>query len=127
MEKIVRDAAIEHATHIKQLVHDPSSFLTELHIQQQQYYSIQWLMHFDLLSQIPLQPHDAPYHTIAAKAQVPEPILRSMARMAMTAGFLCENADGHLSHNALSVSFVEDTHLRVQLKHFLQRHCSDHG
>jgi 6-hydroxytryprostatin B O-methyltransferase len=118
MKKVARDAAIEHATQIKQLVHDPSSFLTELHIQQQQYYSIQWLTHFDVFSQIPTPPHGAPYATVATACKIPEPILRSMARMAMTTGFLCETVEGHLSHNDLSAPFIKDTHLQVQLKHF---------
>lgn len=120
MEKAGRDAVIEHATQIKRLVHDPSSFLTELHIQQQQYYSIQWLTHFDLLIQIPLPPQDISYHTIAAKGKVSEPLLRSMARMAMTTGFLCETPNGRLSHNVLSASFSENTHLQVQLKHLFK-------
>jgi 6-hydroxytryprostatin B O-methyltransferase len=118
MEKTVRDATIEHATQIKQLVHDPSSFLTELHTQQQQYYSIQWLTHFDALSQIPLPPGSISYATLAAEVHVPEAMLRSIARMAMTAGILFEKTDGSLCHNALSTPFVQDPHMRVQLKHF---------
>jgi 6-hydroxytryprostatin B O-methyltransferase len=118
MDKVTRDAAIEHATQIKKLVHDPSSFLTELHIQQQQYHSIRWLTHFDVLSQIPRPSQGVPYPTVAANSKVPEPVLRSMARMAMTAGFLCEDTEGHLCHNDLSAPFVEDAHLRVQLSHF---------
>lgn len=117
MRKAERDAAIEHATQIKQLVRDPSSFLTELHVQQQQYYSIEWLMNFSVLSQVPLPPQATPYSTIATKAKVPESTLRSVARMAMTTGFLCETPDGHLSHNDLSVSFVANIHLRTQLNH----------
>ncbi|KAK8079428.1 hypothetical protein PG997_007246 [Apiospora hydei] len=117
MEKVARDAALEHTAQIRQLVHDPSSFLTDLHIQQQQYYSIQWLSHFNILSNIPLPPHETPYAAIAAMAAVPESTLRSVARMAMTAGFLCETPSGRVSHNALSASFVEDAHMRVQLEH----------
>ena len=117
MKKTERDAVIEHATQIKQLCQDPSSFLTELHVQQQQYYSIQWLTHFDVLSQIPLPPQTAPYREIAMTVKIPESTLRSMARMAMTTGFLCETLDCRLSHNALSASFVTNAHLRTQLKH----------
>jgi 6-hydroxytryprostatin B O-methyltransferase len=118
MEKTARDATIEHASQIKQLVQDPSSFLTELHIQQQQYYSIQWLTHFDILSHIPLPPGSISYATLATKAHAPEAILRSMARMAMTTGFLTEKTDGSLCHSALSTPFVQDPHMHVQLKHF---------
>lgn len=117
MDKVTRDATIEHATQIKKLVQDPSSFLTELHIQQQQYYSIRWLVHFDVLSHIPQSPQDASYRTISEELKIPESILRSTARMAMTAGFLCETSNGRLSHNSLSAPFIEDRHLRVQLKH----------
>ncbi|KAF2724202.1 S-adenosyl-L-methionine-dependent methyltransferase [Polychaeton citri CBS 116435] len=117
MRKAERDAVIEHATQIKQLVHDPSSFLTELHIQQQQYYSIQWLTYFNVLSQIPLPPQAIPYDTVAAKTKVPRSTLCSVARMAMTTDFLCETPDGSLCHSDLSKSFVVDAHLRTQLKH----------
>lgn len=117
MKKESRDEIIEHAAQIKKLVHDPSSFLTELHIQQQQYYSIQWLTHFDILGQIPLSPNEVSYHTVAESRKVPESVLRSVARMAMTTGFLCESPNGNLTHTALSASFVEDEHMRVQLRH----------
>ncbi|KAF5847073.1 hypothetical protein GGP41_003390 [Bipolaris sorokiniana] len=117
MKKEARDEIIEHAAQIKKLIHDPSSFLTELHIQQQQYYSIQWLTHFEVLGQIPLPPNEVSYHTVAESLKVPEPVLRSVARMAMTAGFLGESPNGNLSHTALSTSFVEDEHMRVQLRH----------
>lgn len=117
MNKVARDAVIEHTTQIKQHVQDPSGFLTDLHIQQQQYYSIQWLTRFDVLSHIPLPPHDVAYHTVAEKAKIPESMLRSVARMAMTTGFLCESTNGDLAHNALSAPFIQDQHLRVQLRH----------
>lgn len=106
---------IEHATQMKRLVHDPNSFVTELLVQQQQYYCIEWLCHFDVLSRIPLPPDALPYAEVAARANVPVSTLRSVARMAMTVGFLCETKDGHLSHSPLSASFVENVHLRTEL------------
>jgi len=121
MKKTDRDAVIEHATQIKHLVHDPSSFLTDLLIQQQQYHCIQWLCHFDVLSYIPLPPGALPYAEIAVRAKVPEPTLRSVARMAMTTGLLCETKDGHLSHNSLSAPFVENVHMRTQLLHMVNQ------
>lgn len=121
MKKTDKDAVIEHATQIKHLVHDPSSFLTELLVQQQQYHCIQWLCHFDVLSCIPLPPDALPYAEIAVRAKVPVSTLRSIARMAMTTGFLCETKDGNLSHNSLSAPFVEDFHMRRQLLHMVNQ------
>lgn len=117
MKKEARDEVIEHATQIKKAIHDPSSFLTELHIQQQQYYSLQWLTHFGVLDQIPLPPNTVSYHAVAKSLKIPESVLRSNARMAMTSGFLCESPNCNLSHNTLSASFVEDKHMKVQLSH----------
>lgn len=115
MKKTDRDAIIEHATQMKHLVHDPNSFLTELLIQQQQYYCIRWLCHFDVLSCIPLPPDGLPYAEVAARASVPVSTLQSVARMAMTAGLLCETRDGKLSHSPLSAPFVENVYMRTQL------------
>ncbi|KAM0344479.1 hypothetical protein ACHAPU_007451 [Fusarium lateritium] len=115
MDKTHRDAVIEHATQIKHLVHDPHSFLTELVVQQQQYHCIGWLCHFDVLSCVPLPPDSIAYTEAATKAHVPLSKLQSVARMAMTAGFLRETREGKLSHNALSAHFVTDTHMRTQL------------
>ncbi|KAF5010177.1 hypothetical protein FDECE_3670 [Fusarium decemcellulare] len=121
MNKTERDAVIEHATQVKHLVHDPNSFLTELVVQQQQYHCIGWLCHFDVLSAIPLPPDSLPYADVATKAKVPVSTLRSVARMAMTAGILCETKDGNLSHNSLSASFVENPLMRVQLLHMFNQ------
>ncbi|KAF5021128.1 hypothetical protein F66182_6828 [Fusarium sp. NRRL 66182] len=115
MEKTDRDAVIEHATQIRHLVHDPNSFITELVVQQQQYYCIGWLCHFDVLSCIPQPPDTITYAEAAAKARVPLSKLKSVARMAMTAGLLCETKEGSISHNALSAPFVTDVHMRTQL------------
>jgi 6-hydroxytryprostatin B O-methyltransferase len=115
MNKTDRDSVIEYATQLKQLVHDPHSFLTELVVQQQQYYCIGWLCHFDVLSFIPLPPKAISYDEVAIQAKVPLSTLQSVARMAMTAGFLCETKDRRLSHNVLSSHFVTDVHMRTQL------------
>ncbi|RGP80520.1 fusarubin cluster-methyltransferase [Fusarium longipes] len=115
MNKTDRDSVIEYATQLKQLVHDPHSFLTELVVQQQQYYCIGWLCHFDVLSLIPLPPKAISYDQVAIQAKVPLSTLQSVARMAMTAGLLCETKDKKLSHNDLSCNFVTDVHMRTQL------------
>ncbi|KAK3171624.1 hypothetical protein OEA41_003708 [Lepraria neglecta] len=106
-----RDEILEHATRTKQLVHDPSSFLTELLVQQQQYASLGWLCHFDILSKITKSPSGVPYVDLARLAGVPETTLRAVARMAMTSDFLAETPEGYLSHNALSSAIIEDRHL----------------
>lgn len=106
-----RDDILEHATRTKQLVHDPSSFLTEILVQQQQYASLRWLCHFDILSKITNSPSGVPYGDLARLAGVPKTTLRAVARMAITAGFLAEAPEGCLSHNALSSAIVEDRHL----------------
>ncbi|KAM0563080.1 hypothetical protein ACHAPJ_001926 [Fusarium lateritium] len=121
MEKTARDAVIEHATQVKQLVHDPNSFLTELLIQQQQYYCISWICHFDVLSCIPQPPESIAYAEVAAKAKVPLSKLQSVARMAMTTGFLWETKDGKLSHSTLSAPFVTDVHMKTQLLHIFNQ------
>lgn len=121
MDKTHRDAVIEHAAQIKHFVHDPHSFLTELVVQQQQYHCIGWLCHFDVLSCIPLPPKSIAYSEAAAKAQVPLTQLQSVARMAMTAGFLSETRDGQLSHNALSMHFVTDVDMRTQLLYMFDK------
>ncbi|OBS19909.1 hypothetical protein FPOA_11634 [Fusarium poae] len=115
MNKTDRDSVIEYATQLKQLVHDPHSFLTELVAQQQQYYCIRWICHFDVLSFVPLPPKAISYHQVAIQAKVPLSTLQSVARMAMTAGFLCETKDGKLSHNDLSCHFATDVHMKTQL------------
>jgi 6-hydroxytryprostatin B O-methyltransferase len=117
----VRDAVLENITRTKHLVHDPSSFMTELLVQQQQYTCLHWLCHFDILTRIPLPPSAASYSDLAHKAQVPETTLRSAARMVITMGFLCETADGRLSHNALSAPFVENPHLQVWILYMVNQ------
>lgn len=116
-----RDEILEHATRTKQLVQDPSSFLTEFLVQQQQYASLRWLLHFDILSKIPKSPSGISYVNLARLAGVPETTLQAVARMAMTSGFLAETPEGYLSHNALSSAIIEDRHLSHWL-HYIVKH-----
>ena len=116
-----RDEILEHATRTKQLVHDPSSFLTELLVQQQQYASLRWLCHFDILSKITNAPSGLPYVDLARLAGVPETTLRAVARMALTSGFLAETPEGYLSHNALSRAIIEDRHLSHWLYYIMNQ------
>lgn len=121
MNKTDRDAILENLAQAKQLVQDPNSFLTELVVQQQQYHSIGWLCHFDVLSHIAVPPKASTYAEVAAKAKVPVSTLKAVARMAMTTGFLFETKDGRLSHNALSAPFVQNVDSRIQLLHMFNQ------
>ncbi|KAI9712183.1 MAG: hypothetical protein M1828_001744 [Chrysothrix sp. TS-e1954] len=115
-----RDDILEHATQTKHLVHDPSSFLTELLVQQQQYASLRWLCHFDVLNKIDKSPDGTSYADIANQISVPETTIRAVARMAMTSNCLTETSEGRLTHNALSRSIVEDRHLSHWLYYIVE-------
>ncbi|KAL9584580.1 MAG: hypothetical protein Q9203_004606 [Teloschistes exilis] len=117
----VRDAILEHATRTKHLVHDPSSFLTEILVQQQQYESLKWLSHFDILSKINKSPDGTSYPDLARLAGVPETTLRAIARMAMTSGPLAESSKGYLCHNVLSCAIIEDRHLSHWLYYIVKQ------
>lgn len=120
IENQARDDILEHATRTKQLVHNPSSFLTEILVQQQQYATLRWLCHFDILSKITHSRNGISYANVAQQAGVPENTLRSVARMAMTSGFLAETPEGHLIHNALSRAISEDRHLNHWLHYIIR-------
>ncbi|KNG49342.1 fusarubin cluster-methyltransferase [Stemphylium lycopersici] len=113
--------AVIKETDSKQLIQEASSFITQNLIRQQQHYCLQFLCHFRVLDFIPLPPQSISYVDVAAKANVPVTRLKAIARMAMTAGFLCETVDGHLSHNPLSGIFVQNEHLRIQLYHMVEQ------
>lgn len=119
-----RHAVLANAAEMKHLPYDASSFMTELLVQQQQYYCLQFLCRFRILDFIPLPPDSSSYADVAAQANVPESRLKAVARMAMTADFLSETADGHLSHSTLSASFIEDAHMRIQLQHMVEQTVS---
>lgn len=113
--------AVIKETDSKQLIQEASSFITQNLIRQQQHYCLQFLCHFRILDFIPLPPQSITYADVAAKANVPVTRLKAIARMAMTAGFLCETVDGYLSHTPLSGIFVQNEHLRIQLYHMVEQ------
>lgn len=116
-----RQDIFDSATRIVQLTQQPSDFLTNILVQQQQYYCIEWLWTFKAFSEIPLQPGSILYADLATKLQVPESTLRSVARMAMTVNILCETGDGRLGHSALSTVFVENANMATWLSYLLNR------
>ncbi|KAI5855065.1 S-adenosyl-L-methionine-dependent methyltransferase [Durotheca rogersii] len=114
-----RDDILELATRAKQAVHSPSSFMTELLVQQQQYACLNWLCRFDVLRRIPLPPSSVSYRDLARACDVPEDSLRAATRMVMTTGFLRETASGEAAHNALSAAFVENADLMTWMLHMV--------
>jgi 6-hydroxytryprostatin B O-methyltransferase len=101
-----RAALLEEAVKIQQLIMDPSEFLSHMVVQQQQFTCLRWLCHFRIIIHVPAVPDSISYKDLAKLAGVPERTLQSVARMAMTAGFLCEKVIGQVSHTPLSASFA---------------------
>ncbi|KAL9045147.1 MAG: hypothetical protein Q9214_001770 [Letrouitia sp. 1 TL-2023] len=116
-----RQDIFDSTTRIKQLTQQPSDFLTDILVQQQQYTCIEWIWKFKVLTELPLQPGSISYAGVAKKLRVSESTLRSVARMAMTANFLCETKDGRLAHNSLSAVFVKDASMATWLSYLLHR------
>ncbi|KAI0902802.1 O-methyltransferase-domain-containing protein [Ustulina deusta] len=112
-----RNLILELAVRAKQGVHNPASFMTELRTQQQQYACLRWLCHFKVLAHIPIAPSSLSYEELALASGVPKNTLRSVTRMVITMGFLCETSEGRVAHNSLSAPFVEDPHLMTWLLH----------
>ncbi|KAH9907229.1 O-methyltransferase-domain-containing protein [Xylariomycetidae sp. FL2044] len=110
-----RDLTLELAARTKHAVHSPSTFMTDLLVQQQQYTCLSWLVHFDVLTRIPLPPASISYPELAGRCGVPEGTLKAVARMVMTMGFLCETAQQEVAHNPLSGPFVENRDLMTWL------------
>ncbi|KAA8642771.1 hypothetical protein EYZ11_002931 [Aspergillus tanneri] len=100
----------ESASKIQRLTTSPGEFINRQAIQSQHLACLRWLCHFKVVSHVPLD-HSVSYEHVAAAAQVPVAQLRSIARMAMTAGFLAETQAGQLSHNSLSAAFVQNPSL----------------
>lgn len=66
---------------------------------------IKWLGHFQVFAAVPLD-GSVPYTSLARICSVPERQLRSVIRMAMTSGCLCEPLPGEVAHNPVSRIFV---------------------
>ena len=116
-----RQDIFDSVTRINHLTQRPSDFLSSILVQQQQYMCLEWLWKFKVLYAIPLPPDLITYRDVAAKIQVGESTLRSVARMAMTTSFLRETKDGKLAHNSLSAVFVEDVNMATCMSYMLTR------
>ncbi|TVY65610.1 O-methyltransferase aurJ, partial [Lachnellula suecica] len=91
---------------IQQLVSDPSEYLEQHVVNYQQLACLQWLVHFNIFNEIPLNA-SIPFTTVAALAKVPVGRLRSVARMAMTGGILSEPQPEYVAHSRISKDFSE--------------------
>ncbi|KAH7319575.1 S-adenosyl-L-methionine-dependent methyltransferase [Stachybotrys elegans] len=102
------------------LATDATEFVPELAVANNLFASVRWLCHFDIPGALPLDPggpggsySSRSYADVAKHAGVPEHQLRSIARMAMLAGFLAEpspDADA-LCHSRLSAAMAEQPQL----------------
>ncbi|BCS19611.1 uncharacterized protein APUU_20043S [Aspergillus puulaauensis] len=88
----------------------PSSFLQQLVLQAQILANLQWLCEFQVLACIPLDGEVA-FEEVADISNVPVDHLQRVVRLMTTAGFLREQTSGHVSHTALSASFVTEPDL----------------
>ena len=116
-----RQEILDATARIAQLTQQPSDFLTNILVQQQQYHCLEWLWTFKVFSEVPLPPGSTSYANVAIKLRVPESTLRSVARMAMTVNFLFETEDGKLAHSPLSAIFVEDANMETWLSYLINR------
>ncbi|KAF2688362.1 methyltransferase [Lentithecium fluviatile CBS 122367] len=116
----MRQEIFDSTTRIKQLSQKPSDFLTELLVQQQQFACIEWLFHFQIFRQIPLN-GSISYGELATRTQLPESDIRATARMAITANLLSETKQGKLAHNSLSADLFEDPGLWTWFSYLIKR------
>ncbi|KAJ0302780.1 hypothetical protein COL516b_006817 [Colletotrichum fioriniae] len=98
-----KTAVAEVAFQLFQLVTGPSELLPNI--------TASWLYQFNVLSHVPLE-GTVTYDTLASKAQVPESLLKGVARMVMTSKILAEPKPGHVTHTASSAMFHKVPNMR---------------
>lgn len=103
-----RLAILEDIAKLQQLVMQPDEVVSYIAMVHQQFTSLHWLCHFRIPFHVPTQPQAAKYADVAIAANVPVTMLQAVARMAMTAGFLCETEQGELAHTSLSAPFADN-------------------
>ncbi|RGP66070.1 6-hydroxytryprostatin b o-methyltransferase [Fusarium sporotrichioides] len=101
-----RVATAEAALKLFNLVSGPSELLPNMTASYHTIFALQWLHHFDVFSRIPLD-GTVSYETLATEANVPESLLKSVARMAMTSNILAEPTMGQVVHTANSAMFLK--------------------
>ncbi|KAK1725307.1 hypothetical protein CaCOL14_010753 [Colletotrichum acutatum] len=106
-----RTAVAEAAFQLFQLVTGPSELLPNITASYHTIFALQWLHQFNVFSHVPLE-GTVTYDTLAFKAQVPESLLKGVARMAMTSKILAEPKPGHVAHTASSAMFHKAPNMR---------------
>ncbi|WZH40774.1 O-methyltransferase-domain-containing protein [Fusarium acuminatum] len=101
-----RVATAEAAFKLFNLVSGPSELLPNITASYHTIFALQWLHHFDIFSHIPLDA-TVSYEELAIKSNVPESLLKGVARMAMTNNILAEPATGYVTHTANSAMFLK--------------------
>lgn len=101
-----RVATAEAAFKLFNLVSGPSELLPNITASYHTIFALQWLHHFDIFSHIPLDA-TVSYEELAITSNVPESLLKGIARMAMTNNILTEPATGHVAHTANSAMFLK--------------------
>ncbi|RPA88298.1 putative O-methyltransferase [Ascobolus immersus RN42] len=99
--KNARTQILDASLKIQQLAQGPAEFLPNLQVGVQHLTAVRWMLHFKALQAIP---HDEPisYRRLSILTHVPESQLKSISRMAMTAGLFCEPYPNCIAHTATS-------------------------
>ncbi|KAF2867548.1 sterigmatocystin 8-O-methyltransferase [Massariosphaeria phaeospora] len=93
------------ALELQTIATDPYQFLQRQAAQNNQFYCLRWIFHFNIHANVP-QNSAITYACLASQTGVPERQLTSIARMAILAGFFSEPEPGKLAHNRLSAAFA---------------------
>ncbi|KAL6921176.1 hypothetical protein ACHAP8_010214 [Fusarium lateritium] len=101
-----RVATAEAALKLFNLVSGPSELLPNMTASYHTIFALQWLHHFDIFSRIHFD-GTVSYEALATEANVPESLLKSVARMAMTSNILAEPTTGQVAHTANSAMFLK--------------------
>ncbi|OGM43332.1 hypothetical protein ABOM_008734 [Aspergillus bombycis] len=115
-----RQNLIEDALKLFQLAIGPSEFLSHLSTGYQYITCLRWLCHFNIIHHLPLT-GSMSYSDLAAKAQVPEQALKSIARMAMTNMLFTEPTPGQIAHSATSALLAANDNMYAWAKYMCDR------
>lgn len=106
-DESARKRLAEAGSKLQELATAPKEYLDILSGNNQILISVRWLVHLNVLDHVPLEGSIA-YSKLASAANVPESQLKSVARMAMTNGFLTEPEPGYVSHSRFSALLSKD-------------------
>ncbi|KAL3264742.1 hypothetical protein ABHI18_000447 [Aspergillus niger] len=101
----------EAAFQLLQFIRDPGNVLTQLTVDLQVISAVRWLLHFEIFSLVP-QEGSISYHELSSVANVPENLLRSNIRLAMTCHLFQESGPiGMVAHSSVSRQLASDPSL----------------